>query len=183
MNIYRPFEAEYEVDVASELPATQKNVFYVPPEGTKTRLYELSAVFTKASSPPSYGVFAARSRNERGLTFACTMPNPDLCCISCMGTGYIVNIARALEWSEIQLYPILQLFPIPERRILLLSSFTTIEAYDPNGKAWTSPRLCSDELRLVELVSEDISCVGWDASNNREIFFHVNLTSGRVETK
>jgi hypothetical protein len=96
-----------------------------------------------------------------------------------MGTGYVVNITESTEWSEIRLYPVLQLLPVPEQDILLLSSFTKVAAYNARGRAWVSEHLSSDGLRMEGLENGRLNCKGWDASEDREISLQVDLLSGR----
>jgi hypothetical protein len=179
MDIQTPFESLYRVEPARELPSSGTGVVYFPPRDVTPRIYEMALFFERVNAAPWYGVFAARSRREGGLTFSCTMPDPDWCCVCCLGTAYSINTAQpSSEWKEIQLYPVLQMLPIPDRRLLLLSSFTKIGAFGRTGLIWTSGHLASDRLRMKALIDTKIECTGWDAAQGREICFEVDLFSG-----
>ena len=178
MNIDTPFKANYEIQSAYEWPGSGASVLYFPPQDDKGRIYETTLAFKRSGTSGWYGTFAARSKHEGGLTIACTMPDPDSVCVSCLGTGYIVNTCEPSEWEEVNLYPILQIFPVANRELLLLSSFTKIQAYGPNGKIWTSERLASDQLRITAADGERIKCTGWNAAENSDFIFEVDLLSG-----
>jgi hypothetical protein len=97
MEIQTPFHANYEIDNPSELPSSGAGVLYFPPEDpTEGRIYEARLKFAYLDRRPWYGVFAAQFKE--GLRLATTMPNPDWCCISSAGTGYIVNVRAPEEW-------------------------------------------------------------------------------------
>jgi hypothetical protein len=169
------------LEVPNELPASRVGVFYFPPsEKGRGQLYEGVLKFTQPARFVWWGVFAARSRAEMGLNLACTMPNPSFCCISCFGTGYIVNVEQPEGWNSIDLYPVLTVVALTEPQLLLLNSFTRIVAYDSTGLKWRTESLCSDGLNLLGANGNVLECTGWDAATDQEIMRHVDIFSGKV---
>jgi hypothetical protein len=178
MDIHIPFASVYRIEPARELPGSGNDVVYFPPQDSTPRVYETVVVFRQEHTAPWYGVFATRSPREGGLTFACTMPDPNLCCVSSLGTGHIINAAQRSEWKEIGLYPVIQVLPVQSHSLLLLSSFTKIVAFSRSGLLWASGHLVHDDLRINGIKKEHIECTGWDPSEGRAICFEVDLFTG-----
>jgi hypothetical protein len=182
LKIQTPFPANYEVEIPPELPSDGKNVIYFPPrESGHQHLYEAALKFSYPSQKPWYGVFGARSKRADGLTLASTLPDPDLCCVSVLGTGYILNVQRPGDWSVIRLYPVRQSVVVGYPEFLVLSCFTRITAYDRTGRKWTTERLCSDDLKIVGVKGTFIECVGWNASSGQDVSLRVDVSSGKLE--
>jgi hypothetical protein len=178
MEIRTPFRANYEIENPPELPSSGTGVLYFPPvHPDEGRIYEDRLKLTYLDQRPWYGVFAAQVKE--GLRLASTMPNPDWCCISSAGTGYLLNVARPEEWHPSPVSPILHATFVSEPPLLLLSSFARIVAYGVEGQRWRTEHLCSDELKVVAVKGDVIECTGLDAPTGGEISLGVDLISGR----
>jgi hypothetical protein len=183
VKIQVPFPANYEVEVPPELPSDGKSTLYFPPrESGHQHLYEAALRFASPSQKPWYGVFGARSKRGDGPTLASTMPDPNSCFVSVLGTGYILNVQRPTRWAVLQLEPVRQSLAISDPGLLVLGSFTQITAYDLDGRKWTTERLCSDELKIVGVNGGWIECLGWDAPSGRDVSLRVEVSSGKLET-
>ncbi len=147
-------------------------------ESWQSQLYEVALKFTYPGRPSWWGVFSTRSNIEGGESLACTMPNPDLCCISCLGTGYIVNAAKPEDWHFLEVQPVLHVEPVVEQQLLLANDFTRIVAYGTAGLKWRTRNLCSDQLKIVGVNGRFVDCTGWDAAKNDDIAFRVDMLSG-----
>jgi hypothetical protein len=181
VKVQSPFPANYEVGIPPELPSDGRDVLYFPPrESGQQHLYEAALKFAYPGQKPWHGVFAARSKREEGLTMASTLPDPNSCCISVLGTGYVLNVQRPSDWTSLQLYPVRQSVAIGDSGLLVLSCFTRITAYGREGRRWTTERLCSDQLSIVGIKGRWIDCSGWDASSGQEVFFGVDISSGKL---
>ena len=97
-----------------------------------------------------------------------------------VSTGYMVNTIRRAEWIEMRLYPVLQMLSMPDHELLLLSSFTRIEAYGRSGMAWTAENVVPDQLKMNTVENGKIKCTGWDPAESRKVLLDVDLLSGRV---
>ncbi len=64
--------------------------------------------------------------------------------------------------------------------MLVLSDFTGLVAYDINGLMWRSPRLCWDDLKIVNVIDQRIEGTGYDPTNSisHERPFVVDLKTG-----
>ena len=177
MEIQTPFRFNYQIEDPPELPSSGDGVLYFSPVRTgEGRLYEARLKFSYFSQQPWYGVFATQFKE--GLRLASTMPDPDWCCISSAGTGYVLNVARPQEWQSVPILPLLHVTVLSKPEFLLLNSFDRIVAYSEEGQRWSSESLCSDQLELVAVKGDTIECTGWDAPTGDEISLRVDLFSG-----
>ena len=182
MKIQTPFPANYEVEIPPELPSDGKSTLYFPPrESGHQHLYEAALKFAYPSQKAWYGVFGARSKREDGPTLASTMPDPNSCLVSVLGTGYIFDVQHPKDWTLIQLYPVRQSVVVSDPELLVLSSFTRIAAYDRDGRKWTTEHLCSDDLKIVGVNGMWIECLGWDAPRGQHVSLRVDVSSGKLE--
>jgi len=178
MDIQTPFRANYDIENPGELPSSGIGVFYFPPVGPgKGRIYEKRLKFLYSGQRSWYGVFATQF-NE-GLSMATTMP--DWCCVSSVGTGYLLDVARPQGWRPIPVAPLLHVTILSERQLLLLNCYTRIVAYGAEGQRWRTESLCSDQLKVVSVKGDVVECMGWDAATGDKISVHVDLLSGRSQ--
>jgi hypothetical protein len=178
MEIQTPFRANYKVENPGELPSSGAGLIYFPPiKPGEGRIYEERLKFTYLGEQSWYGIFAAKFKE--GLRLASTMPNPDWCCISSAGTGYLLNVAQPQEWQPVAVEAVLRVTIVSKRHLLLLNSFDRIVAYGEEGQRWRSESLSSDELKVVSIEGDVIECTGWDAPTGEEIPLRVDLLSGK----
>ncbi len=178
MTIQTPFRASYAIECPPELPSSGAGVVYFPPvRPGEGRNYEERLTFTHLGQRPWYGVFATQFRE--GLSLASTLPDPHWCCVSSVGTGYLVNVARPEEWHLAPVSPVLHITIVIERQLLLLNCYTRIVAYGEGGQRWRTGSLCSDKLKVVAVKGDVVDCTGWDASTGNDISLHIDLLSGR----
>ena len=178
MRIQTPFRANYEIESPPQLPSSGAGVVYFPPvHPGEGRIYEERLKFTHLGQPTWYGVFATQFRE--GLSLVSTLPNPEWCCVSSVGTGYLLNVGRPEEWHAVPVSPVLHVTIVNEPQLLLLNCFTRIVAYGNEGKRWMTDSLCSDELKVVAVKGDMVECTGWDAATGDEILLRLDLASGK----
>ncbi len=182
MTIDTQFRGNYQVEAATELPSSGAGVrHFHAVKSWQSQLYEAALKFSYTGQPTWWGVFSARSKNEKGLSLACTAPHPDFCVVSCLGTGYVVNVAQPEEWHLLEVEPVLQVEAVVELQLLIANDFTRIVAYGPDGLKWRTGSLCSDQLKIVGVNGRFIECTGWDAATNDEIVLSVDTLSGKLK--
>ena len=79
------------------------------------------------------GVFAARSKPGPGIDLVSSMPDPEICCVTTWGTGYLVNVRDPNLWRAIDTYPVLGANAIVDLQLLVLNDFTNLAAYGADG--------------------------------------------------
>jgi hypothetical protein len=182
LKITTSFAANYQVELSAASPSGAENTYYFPPQDQAARpLYEVSLKFMPFNKQAWWGVFAARSRQERGLSTVCTMPTPDSCFISCVGTGYVVNVNNPREWQVVQLHPVICVTEQMMPPIMVLSGFTRMLAYDTSGFMWRSEPLCSDQLEVISVDRSTIKFRGWDAPTSQTLVRQVDTSSGELK--
>jgi hypothetical protein len=75
--------------------------------------------------------------------------------------------------------PVLDIRMIPERQLLVFADFTGLVAYGHNQVVWRSPRLCWDDLRILNVSQDTIEGVGSDPTNSGDSRFAVEIRTGR----
>lgn len=182
MTISTDFRGNYKVEIADELPSSGVGVRYFRAvEAWQSQIYETTIKFSYAGQPAWWGVFSARSKGEEGISLTSTMPHPDCCVVSCLGTGYVVNVAEPEEWHFVEVRPVLRIEALLEQQLLLLNDFNRIAAYGIDGLSWRSDVLCSDQLKIVRVGERFIECSGWDAASDDEIVLRVDSLTGELK--
>ena len=68
---------------------------------------------------------------------------------------------------------------VAEHQLLLLAHFTSLVAYGRSGLVWKTPRLCWDELKILKITHDTVEGIGYDAINQGESRFAVDIRTGR----
>jgi hypothetical protein len=70
---------------------------------------------------------------------------------------------------------------VPEHQLLVFSDFTRLAAYGKGGLVWRSPRVCWDELKILNVTPDAIEGTGYDPTNSNSGLsrFVVDTKSGR----
>jgi hypothetical protein len=84
-------------------------------------------------------------------------------------------------WKQIPILPVLDVRSVPEHGLLVLAAFTRLAAYDRRGLVWKSPRLCRDELKIINVTHHTIEGVGYDPTNVGESRFAVDIVYHKME--
>lgn len=137
------------------------------------------AVRLETDRGPWTGVFRSLGNRPEGReVFTC--PNPDEVCARCGEQVSIINVARADTHAEQPFDNITQVVPIPSGEMILLVSYVDLTAYGKPGILWRSPRLCADELRVLEVDVERgiVLMEGFDPPRDGPQRFEVDLESG-----
>lgn len=105
-------------------------------------------------------------------------PDPSQICAVAGGYAYLADVRSPGRCTQIALRPVVAVHPAPEAALLLFVGFQTILAWGPNGYAWETERLSWDGLRAIRIEECDLTGLGWDLLNDKEVPFHIDLCSG-----
>ena len=133
-----------------------------------------------------------RFRTKRGLslflvirgsnTFSrvVSTPDPDCVCVISGSAGYTVKVDKPEMWETIVI-PVLSVRLLAEHQLLVFADFTSLAAYGKNGLIWRSPRLCWDELKILNVTHDTIEGTGYDPTDSisNESRFAVDIVTGR----
>lgn len=85
-------------------------------------------------------------------------PAPDLIAVVVDGLAYLADTRTPGEPARIVQLPVHQVAPCSEPPLLLFVGFTDIVAVGPGGVAWSTPRLCVDDLKVIRAHADGITC-------------------------
>src|SRR5882762_4507899 len=159
------FPARYRVEELDVLPSGigELDRFWFPGASRDGGRDGLLVEVTPSEGKPWLGTFAFGYDSPRAITAIYSCPNENSLCVISAGLGCIVNVRNPSDWEEVRALPVLDVRAVIERKLLLFSDFTKLSAYGPQGWAWTTARLASDDLRITEVGSEYVRGFGWDA--------------------
>ena len=89
------------------------------------------------------GVFAARSKPGPGIDLVSSMPDPEICCVTTWGTGYLVNVRDPNLWRAIDTYPVLGANAIVDLQLLVRDRF-----YQPSS-LWSRRSQMAGECAML----------------------------------
>jgi hypothetical protein len=183
-NIDLEFPHTYEIEELAELPGTgQFNVpvFYFPRPKNGREHDGLWLKIRAANGLSWVGVLAFGYRSAASISRIISSPAPDSLCVVSRGAAYIVKVNEPDDWEESPALPVTDVRCIPDHQLLILADFTRLAAYGRDGRAWVSPRLCWDGLKILRSTSDTIEGVGYDPTNSpsRESIFAVDIRTGR----
>ena len=178
------FVHTYEVEELRDLPGTGKFAFpllYFPPPKTRPEHDGLWLKVSPDYGGPWIGVFAFGYQSPPAISRVVSSPDPNRVCVISKGGAYIVTANHPEVWETIPVMPVLDVRLIPENELLVFSDFTSLAAYGRRGPVWKSPRVCWDELKIVNVTSSTVEGTGYDPTNKitPETRFIVDLQTGR----
>ena len=173
------FPHSYSLIQLHELPGDGRNgPIYFP--GMKTTHGKDGPLFrfTCSNGKQWIGCFAFGDYQFSGV-FA--TPNPDFACVVSKGDGYWVDVNEPEKSSTMNVFPIREVRAVLDTRILLLTNFTDLIAFDHNGQLWKH-RVCWDDLKIQEIRGGIVRGVGYDPTYRKQSVaeFAVELATGRV---
>ncbi len=105
-------------------------------------------------------------------------PDPVWICAVAGGYAYLIDTRDPAQWEQVEYRPVTAITPIAEQNLLVFSSFHSLLAWGPEGKAWQTGRLSWDGVRITAVRGETLLGLGWDMNTDRELEFEVNLKTG-----
>lgn len=131
------------------------------------------------SSSPWYGVFAFGRLATKTKTGLYTTPNEEEFCVVSKGTGYFVDAANPTRFRTVAAKPIIDVFPIVPRGLLVFCDLWQFYAYDRTGLAWKTERIAVEGLAITE-VTDDYIRGRADRLHQADASFFVDLKDGGV---
>jgi hypothetical protein len=130
------------------------------------------------NAEPWVGTFAFGYQSPPALTAVLGCPDERMLCVISAGQGYTVLTDDPYRWNRLAPFPIVQAFPIPTKRIIVLADFTTLTGYRNEVPLWQTEQLSWDGINITEVAQGSLKGTGWDAPDQREVAFIVDLETG-----
>lgn len=172
------FPRSYDVEEVSDFPGSGKfdvPVFYVPRPKNRPEHDGLWLKIRPQTGKSWIGVFAF----GYGITCVLSSPDPHCACVISTGAAYLVNSEQPEACEQLRISPVLDARSVVEHQLLLLADFTSLFALGRSGLVWKSPRLCWDELKILNITHDTVEGTGYDAINQGESRFAVDIRTGR----
>jgi len=113
-----------------------------------------------------------------GISGLYATPSESVLCIVTRGQGYWVPVCTPQTYEVIPSTPIKKVIAVPEAELMIFVDFVRLTAYNADGFAWQTDSLSWDGLKIVEVLRHEINGVAWDAPDNKEVPFSVDVKNG-----
>ncbi|HEY6370571.1 MAG TPA: hypothetical protein VIX37_08325 [Candidatus Sulfotelmatobacter sp.] len=113
-----------------------------------------------------------------GLTHVFPFQTGPSVCVFAGGQGYRLRLDTPKMYAVLQSFPVLGAQYINEQDWVVVWDFTRIEAQSIDGIVWRTRRLSWDGLSITEVDAGYMKGLAWDAANESEVEFRVELSTG-----
>lgn len=129
------------------------------------------------SFAPWTGAFARGFASNDFLSGVFGWPDGKSVAVVAAGYGYAVNVATK-TWRRLEPMPITDVRVAADLKLIVLSDFTNMFAYDGEKSRWKSERLSWDGITVTKQATNHLFGLAWDAIDNKEVEFVVDLRNG-----
>jgi hypothetical protein len=124
------------------------------------------------------GVFYAGYEPGNVVSGVFATADPEQLCVLSRGRAYLVKVSHPREFRVVQeCLPVVWAARFED--LLLLADFTHVVAVGREGLVWESSRLTWDGLTDLELQGAMLKGKGWDAIQDKEHPFELDLRTGK----
>lgn len=176
MEFYEVFPHSFSVEISPDLPSDAEGRVhqFSPPEGSPR-----ASMLIRVSAYNHYtwwGIFRGDYPSAKWGVFTC----PSECHLSVIvaGCGYIVDSTNPTSWEAIAAYPVVEVFPVVERWLLLFLDFSEIIAYGVRGFEWRTGDMGFDGFAVVGQSGDFLILEGY--REGRVCRIEIDLGSGKV---
>ena len=178
---------DYEVEVLSDLP--KQGTTYIFQQIQKEQSNSNGLVLEVPVKTSDYLVLKVKSNDGftwigkfkpglEGISGIYATPSESILCVVMRGQGYWVPVDSPQDYEIIPSIPIKKVIAVPKAEIMVFVDFVRLTAFDRNGLIWQTPSLSYDGLTINRVTSNLLEGTAWDAPNNQEIKFTVNILDG-----
>ena len=182
MHVSKDFGALYEVKLLSPQDKADKEKvrLFRPAEGPKENLESVTVEVVPKGGQKWIGIFMGNYDSPPSANVMMTAPNERDVCIVIRGIGYIVDVLNPDQWQEVRCHPILDIYSIREKGVLIFKDFTRLTAYDLSGFRWRTRHISWDGITVEEVNEERISGTVYEAPTASQIKFSVEIDTGEI---
>lgn len=173
------FPHSWEAEILPSRPAIlPQRHFTYPREAEEVERGALELLVRPHQEVPFLGTFALGFADAAVPSGVWSCPDADAICAVAGGYAYVVNTRQPQQAVQLSYRPVLEVRPVTEKGLLLFSSHYGLLAWGRKGRAWESPRLSAEGVRITEIRGDILWGLGWDLLTDRDVPFAVNLDTG-----
>lgn len=146
------FPAEFEVNVRGERPADHSELQFRPPEQREPA----TGLEVEVTTPAGSRWTAVAQTGAYEFTKLIRGPTKEHLCIVDGGYGYIAPILAPEDYLFVRVFPILDVFRVPGRDLLVFADYSDLTAYSPSGLAWRARNVALDSMRITRVSADRI---------------------------
>lgn len=182
------FETDYEVTQLTAMPENGLDYDFKLERELNLKQPGLAIeIITKKSEWPMLSVDLREGRHwtaqfepgPEGITGVYGTPSPTTFCIIVNGQAFYVPIKQPEQYSIVPSFPVKSVFPIHQKGLIIFVDYCRLVAFNDVGHVWTTDDLSWDGISIVEIGETEIKGVSWNAANNKDVFFSVDVLTGR----
>jgi hypothetical protein len=174
------FRHAYDVELLTELPATDLARFYFPGAHRDGGRDGILLKVTCPGRAPWIGIFGFGINTGVSTTAVYAMPNPFELCVVTRGAGYLVNAETPTTWCCIGAEPVTDVRVVTEHGIVVFVDLTRLTAYGAAGVRWESDRVAWDDPKIVDVTRDLIIGEYSDYAHGGISRFTVELATGKT---
>lgn len=175
MELDRTFPQQYEIEILSELPMGNVEIYYYPPGISISNVGPMVKIYP-VNNEPWVGIFASREPGRRVFTGILTCPNKYEFCVVSKGEGYIVSSDDPNYYKEVELVSVTGAYPLLDHKLIIFTNPWEIVAYGMDGLKWNTGRIAIDGFSIKE-ISKNLIFGEIELGDERREF-KVNIESG-----
>lgn len=170
------FPHDYQVELLPSAPQG-KTVNRIPdsPEAVDA----LYVRFEPKDASPWIGAFARGFTSDDLVSGVFAWPDGRSVCVVSAGYGYVVKANDPKSSIRLQPMPITDVRVAPDHKLIVLTDFTHMYAFNAEKTAWRTERLSWDGITVTSLATNYIFGIGWDQTIDKEVEFAVDLRTGQ----
>ena len=179
MNVDLSFAHSWQAQILRERPLILPSRHSVyPREAEEVERGALEAMIRPTGAEPFLATFALGFADPAAPTGIWSCPAEDDLCAVAGGYAYVIDTRQPERFTQIAFRPVLEVRALPEHGLLLFAGHHALLAWGAEGRAWESPRLSSEGLRMEEIQGDHLHGFGWDLMTDREVPFTLDLRTG-----
>jgi hypothetical protein len=173
------FAHEWQAEVLASRPLIlPSRQFVYPVQVEEVEHGALEIMIRPVGSAPFLATCALGFAGSAVPTGVWACPDAAWICAVAGGYAYLIDTLDPARWEQVVYRPVTAVTAVAEHDLLLFSSFHSLLAWGPEGKAWQTGRLSWDGIRITSMQRETLLGFGWDMKTDQELPFEVDLKTG-----
>ena len=173
------FAHEWQAEVLASRPLIlPSRQFVYPVQVEEVEHGALEIMIRPVGSAPFLATCALGFAGSAVPTGVWACPDAAWICAVAGGYAYLIDTLDPARWEQVVYRPVTAVTAVAEHDLLLFSSFHSLLAWGPEGKAWQTGRLSWDGIRITSIQRETLFGFGWEMKTDQELPFEVVLKTG-----